>query len=583
MNRLRLLLAGISFLSILIAPTLASADVNDFVITSFDSDQTLSSRDPQGELHIIETIDVNFHDFNHGILRAIPKTYKSHSLQLHVNKITSTSGAPTHYTTYGSNGNTVLKIGDPGRTITGQQEYTIDYTVRNVITFYKDHDELFWDVNGDQWQQPFDSVNVTLHLPSDLKLQRNIICYTGSSGSTSQDCAVGGGPPYLVSTSKPLQPYQTLTYVAGFQKGYFSPHKWYDFILENLAVILKVIIPFALVGGGAFMLWYRKGRDSKGTGIIVPQYDAPEGLKPLATGTLADFTVDTQDVTSTIIDLAIRGYLKIIETKVDRPLLKDKTDYTLHIVNPDFSGLDKNEVTLMNALFSTPQAGETVTISQLKNKLYQTADSVRKSVEADLTDQGYFKRNPLTVGRNMLWLTVALAFFLYFFGRTLGWAIVIGLIAGTIPAYMFGLAMSARTAKGVAAKEHILGLKMYLETAEKDRIAKLQSPKAPYAANAAEPVKTVELYEKLLPYAMVLGVEKQWSRQFENLYTTPPGWYSGGNWSTFNSYYLASSLNEGFGRAVNTAFSPPSSSGGSGFGGGGGAGGGGGGGGGGGW
>src|SRR6185436_564010 len=122
--------------------------------------------DPQGELHIIENIDVDFTAFNHGILRAIPDYYKKHKLELHVNGITSNSGAPTGYTTYGSGGNTVLKIGDAHSTITGKQNYRLDYTIKNVITFYESHDELFWDVNGDQWQQTFNAIWLTIHLPT---------------------------------------------------------------------------------------------------------------------------------------------------------------------------------------------------------------------------------------------------------------------------------------------------------------------------------------------------------------------------------------------------------------------------------
>ncbi len=87
MKRLKLLLIGVSFLSIVAAPGLALADANDFTVTSFVADQTLSRADNQGELHVVERINVDFTDFNHGLLRAIPNNYKGHSLQLHVNKI----------------------------------------------------------------------------------------------------------------------------------------------------------------------------------------------------------------------------------------------------------------------------------------------------------------------------------------------------------------------------------------------------------------------------------------------------------------------------------------------------------------
>jgi uncharacterized membrane protein YgcG len=176
-------------------------------------------------------------------------------------------------------------------------------------------------------------------------------------------------------------------------------------------------------------------------------------------------------------------------------------------------------------------------------------------------------------------LTLAVVVGLFFWA---GAITILGLVVGGLIGIVCWIAMDARTPKGVAAKEHAEGLKLYLNVAEKDRLEKLQGPDAAYAPKSAEPKKTVELFEKLLPYAMVLGVEKQWAEQFKDLYTTPPDWYSG-NWTAFNAAYLASSLNSGIGAAVNTAFSSPSSSSGSGFGGGGFSGGGGGGGGGGGW
>jgi uncharacterized membrane protein len=297
-------------------------------------------------------------------------------------------------------------------------------------------------------------------------------------------------------------------------------------------------------------------------------------------GTIIDFKLDNRDITATIIDLAIRGCVKIIETKKDRTLRKDQLSYNLQLVNADFSQLDANEQLLLKALFTNPTAGALIDIAALKNALYTTAKQLSKNVETNLTDQGYFRGNPLKAGSSIGVLLVAAFLVVFFGGRIIGGWTVAGCVVGGMLAFLCLRAAAARTAKGVAAKEQIMGLKLYLEVAEKDRLQKLQGPDAQYAANAAEPVKTVDLFEKLLPYAMVLGVEQQWARQFQTLYTSPPSWYSG-NWATFNAYYLATSL-DGIGAAVNTAFSAPSSSGGSGFGGGF-AGGGGGGGGGGGW
>ncbi len=588
MNRLKLLLTGISFVGIIAVPGLVAADLNNFTVTSFAADETLSRNDPQGELHIIEHINVNFTDYNHGILRAIPSRYKSHSLQLHVNSISSGSGAPSHYTTYGSNGNTVLKIGDPNQTVTGAQAYTIDYTLHNVISFYNDHDELYWDVNGDQWQQPFQQVFVKVNLPQDLRQNKQPLCYTGSYGGSEQNCTISSVSTNInnaqtiqATTTKPLLANQTLTYVAGFEKGYFQPGHWYDAASEHLSEIIKFLVPVIILGGGSFAYWLSRGRDPKGQGVIIPQYVPPEGLKPMAVGTIIDFKLDNKDITATIIDLAVRGYLKITETKQNRALLKDKLSYKLELIKADLSQLDAHEVMLVKALFSNLAAGAVADVSALKNKLYTTANILNKSIEAELTGAGYFRSDPSKSGKAISISLITVGIAIYFGAHFLGIPLVAGLVAGGLIAWLCLRAMAARTPKGVAAKEQILGLKMYLETAEKDRLEKLQAPDARYAANAGEPVKTVDLFEKLLPYAMALGVEKQWSKQFEGLYTSPPSWYAG-NWSTFNAYYLASSLSDGIGSAVNTAFSEPSSSGSSGFGGGF-AGGGGGGGGGGGW
>lgn len=582
---------------ILAAAPLAHADVNDFTVTSFSADETLSKADPQGELHIVERINVRFTDFNHGILRAIPATYKKHRLLLHVNSVSSTSGAPAMYSTYGQNGNMVVKIGDPGRTITGNQEYTVDYTVKNVITFYNDHDELFWDVNGDQWQQPFDKVNLTLHLPSGIKLDSHLkpLCYTGDFGSKDRSCVMGtdgtaaivagktARDEITVSTTRPLKGYQTLSYVAGFEKGFFQPFTAQDTLGEYGADITVFALSLLLLGGTAGLFWFRHGRDPKGKGVIIPEYGPPEGLGPIEVGTLVDFRTDNKDITAAIIDLAIRRYITVVEEKNDRKLLPDTKTYSLRLENMGMGELNEFERTIMDALFTGTAPGETIDLAEKKYSLSTTASVLRTTVKKSLINRGYFRPSAFklrTFGRCVLCIIGVCIVGVVAAHFQAGLAYGLGTVAGAVLAVIFFVFSAARTELGVTANEQMKGLKLYLNVAEKDRINKLQSPDARYAANVHEPKRTVELFEKLLPYAMILGVEKQWAEQFKNIYRTPPDWYSG-NWSTFSAAYLVSSLNSGVGAQVNTAFASPSSSSGSGFGGG--AGGGGGGGGGGGW
>lgn len=567
----------------------ASADVNDFTVTRFASDQTLTNSDKQGQLHIVERINVAFTDYNHGILRAIPTSYKKHQLQVHVNRVSSDSGAPTLYTTTNENSNLVLKIGDANRTITGRQEYTIDYTVRNVISFYPDHDELYWDVNGNQWQQRFLSVSTTLHLPQGLRLSAATPqCYVGSYGSTDQHCSIAASDNARTLEAKSLRvlsPTETLTTVVGFQKGYFAPSTIIDTLGEYSAGAVAFFVPFILLAVPAGIYWYKRGRDPKNRTTIVPEYEAPDGLKPIEVGTVLDFKTDNSDITATIIDLAIRGYVKIIEENKKRLLLGHKLVYTFELRNADTTGLTTYELTLLQAIFGVGYAaGQQVDATQLPMLAKETT-TIRTQVSDGLVEKGYFRSNPFTLLTTYHGFAIG-ALVILAFGMGVihvGAPAWIGLAAGAAVAFLFLHFVPSRTLKGVEAKRRILGLKLFLQVTETERLKQMQAPNAPYAANAHQPVKTVELFEKLLPYAMVLGVENEWAKQFEKLYTTPPDWYSG-NWTTFNAVYLASSLSGPLSTTVTTAFTPSGNSSSSGFGGGGGfSGGGGGGGGGGGW
>lgn len=582
MKKLYLVLLGLVISLSVLLPATTSANVNDFTVTNFDSDITLTNEDPQGQARIVENISLVYTDFNHGILRAIPSSYKGHPLQLKVNKITSNTGAPTQFTIDKQNGNEVLKIGDPNKTVTGMQQYTIDYTVDNVITFYNDHDEFYWDINGDQWLQNFSLVKATINLPTGLNLRGQPICYTGGYGSKGSNCTVKQGVGKLeVTTNSALFANQTLTTVIGFDKGYFKAPSLKDDIQDKAPDALKLLIPLLLIGGAGFLLWFNKGRDAKGSGTIVPQYEPPKGMKPISVGTLIDFRLDSKDLTATLIDLAVRKYIKIIEVDTKKLLVFGDKDYNLQLINPDFSKLDAYEVQLLAELFPGAQKDSMVSLKDKAHSLYSAKDSIEESAKKSLTQAGYFKKNPKDYPKAAWSILVLVVVGLVYVGSVLGAWLSAGIFAGAVIYVLFYKNMGARTQTGAIAKDHILGLKMYMETAEKDRINKLQSPNAPYAAPGG-PTKTVELYEKLLPYAIALGVEKQWSDKFANLYTAPPDWYQG-NFTSFNAGYLAGSISGGMNGAVGSAFTAPSSSGSSGFGGGGFSGGGGGGGGGGGW
>lgn len=570
---------------VLVVPKLYAQGVQDFVITNFEADYYLANDDKQGRMKIVEDITVNFSGHNHGIERAIPAEYKGNSLRLEVKEVSSRLSTPTQYTTRNENDNLVIRIGDPDRTITGEQHYLITYTVSNVIGFYDDHDELYWDINGDQWQQPFNQVRARIHLPEGLEADSQLKCFAGRFGAVNEEaCSINQeGSTIEASTLYALGSSETLTVVAGFKTGFFAPETTKEKFMDMLPTLLKITLPPLIIGGYAFRRWWRYGRDPKGRGTIIPQYDAPMGLLPAETGMIVDFAADHKDTTATIIDLAIKGYIKIIEEKKDRLILPDKMKYSLELVNNDASKLKDYEKELLTGLFTDFNKGSAVELDALKNKLFTTVAKVHDQINKGLVKGGYFRSDPRKAG-GRLWVVMVLTLLSAGFGGAfLGGAFILGVMLATIMVFIFALVMPARTLKGVEAKEHAEGLKLYMATAEADRIKMMQSPNAPYNMSA-EPKRTVELFEKLLPYAVVFGIEKEWAKEFKDIYSKPPEWYSGSHVSSFNAGYIAGALSSGMGTQMANAFVSPSSSGGSGFGGGGGfSGGGGGGGGGGGW
>jgi uncharacterized membrane protein YgcG len=593
MSKLRRIAAGLSGLVIVALLTLTPAQAHAqstqaFTIKSFNADYYLS-RDSQhiSKMSVTEKIVAEFpaYDQNHGILRAIPLTYQNHDVGLKIDKVVDPGGTKLTYTTDTDNGNMVLKIGDANRYVHGLQEYDITYHMQNVTQKFKDHDELFWDVNGDQWQQPFGRVVANIHVPADLanNLKTDKRCYTGTNGSTVSDCTIitakgDAGALITITTTRSLAVAETLTYVLGFTPDTFVA---YQVPLSQVLWVAAGIIFLGLLPP-AFALWFviRKwrqyGQDAKGRGTIVPQYLPPKDLSVLGSSEVLRQRFVAASISAQILDLAVRHYFKIYEV-TEKKLLKDKTSYTVEMTKTTM-GLKLEEKSVVAMLFGdSPNVGDKVDLSDLSSKLYKKAADLGKSLDTQMANDGYFVRAPQQVFQTYLAWGIALCVLGFIFPPfTLGI-----LLAGAVVLVAARL-MPARTQKGVDTRDYLYGLRDYMKLAEADRIKVLQSPKGELTEkiDVNDTAKLVKLYEKLLPYAMLFGIEREWAKQFADLYhDKQPDWYAGS--SAFNAVYFAGALHN-FSTTSNASFTPPSSSSSSGFSGGG-AGGGGGGGGGGGW
>ena len=583
--RALLVTLSLTILSSMAASGFADASVQDFTVPTFTADYYLS-RDGSHSSHlrIHEHLVARFPetDQNHGILRVIPDEYRMRNLNVQVQSVTDESGKNLPYSKSSENHNIVLKIGEPNRYVHGIQTYNINYSEDNITSNEPNVDTYNWDTNGEQWQQQFGQVTAHVHLPSDLapQLMASLTrCFTGPHGSSAQDCTtstdtVGDGTTTTTFTAtRALEAGETLTFNMSFTPGTFAGyHIPADQLWRLVAlIILGYIIPVLLTLGIVIGRWRKYGRDPKGKGTIIAQYTPPKDLSVLASNAVLQEKFQPKAISAQIIDLAVRHYLKIYEIKHQK-ILNDVVSYEVELIK-DPAGLRPEEQTVLTMLFGlNPVILQRADLTGLKNKLYKAAAELGENVNQKLVVDGFFRSNP---ARAKLPYFIAggalLAVSLLGIPYTLGFSIA-GIILLISANYM-----PARTQAGVDSRDYLLGLKHYMEMAEADRLKELQSPRGGLTekVDISSDTQLVKLYERLLPYAMLLGIEKDWAGEFAELYENAPDWYAGA--SSFNAAYFAGSITNFGSQSVASFSAPSSSSSGGGFSGGGGGGGGGGG------
>jgi hypothetical protein len=444
---------------------------------------------------------------------------------------------------------------------------TLHYRVLDAIRFFADHDELYWNVTGDEWQNAVELVTARIELPEGVT-GLHAIAYTGVFGSHAQDAQVEVGSNYVqIRSTRPLGYRQGLTAVVGFDKGFVQPpsagEQFMRFLRSNLPLFIPVIAFFVML-----WLWWTRGRDPARNAISV-QYEPPDKLTPGECGTLVDNEAAMRDITATLVDLAVKGYMTI-EQKDESHLLglTHSKEYIFHLKKPpgEWDSARSHEQEMLSALFD---AGATpdVKLSDLQNHFYRNLPAIRDRIFNALMSDGYYLHRPDTVKQGYMGVGILIGFLMTAGTRFLsaitgiasGTWVIAGLATGAVIA-IFGWFMSARTIAGARALEKVLGFEEFLGRVEKDQIERLQ--------------KTPELFEKFLPYAMALQVEKKWVQAFSGIAVQPPQWYQGSYGSSFTPYFLMNDLNMMSVHAGSVMASAPRSSGGSGFGGGGGSGGG---------
>jgi uncharacterized membrane protein len=523
--------------------------------------------DEDSSVIVKETIDVAFHQSRHGIYREIPFKYRDEFGKMimtptRVLSVTDESGKVWKYQVKKTGHLVTIRIGDAKRYVKGNQTYVITYEVENAILFFNDHDELYWNVTGNYWKAPIKEASATVSLTTKDK-SKNLMAagYEGSYGS-KEECGVetydNSGKFF---TKRNLNMGEGLTIAFGWDKGLvFPPSSWKKFLWainprENWVFLLP-IFSFLYMASR----WYRKGRDPRVRESVTVMYEPPKfdnkPLTPAEVGTLIDERLDPRDITSTIVGLAVKGYIKIEETKREG-LVFDKTDYDLIKAKDPDTNLGPFEIELMKNLFSDSPRGVRLLVSSLKNRFYTHLPTLKKSLYGELIRKKYFLGSPEKVRNSYIAAGIFILVFACFAFAFLasgfeGKGIIAGILTG-VPVLAFAKFMPAKTRAGASAYVDILGFQEFMNRAEKDRIERMGD---------------MNLFSKFLPYAIALDVADNWAKAFEGIYQDPPDWYvSPVGFRTFSPYAFTHSLNSVTSDLSSAMFSAPRGTGGGGGGG----------------
>ena len=544
-------------LALLLIAAPVSAD-RTLVIQSLDAIINVST---DGSILVEETIVARFTGSWNGIFRTIPVQYRTpqglnYTLRLDIQSVTDAEDRPLKFESSRERHYRKLRIWVPGAT-DATRTVKLRYRVANGLRFFDEHDELYWNVTGDEWEVPIESASAYVRLPDGASGVR-ATAFRGAYGSTEQASVSTGSDGVRVQTSRGLGMREGLTIVVGWNPGVVhrpsAVEKTADVVYSNLPLAIP-----PLVFLGMFRLWRKRGRDPE-LAPITTQYEPPAQMTPAELGTLIDGKPDMRDITASIVDLAVRGYLHIAETETERffGLLSNK-DYTFTLKKPrsDWSALKTHERDLLAAMFT--DSGDSVTLSDLKNKFYKKLPGLREELYGGLVKGGFYTGRPDRV--RLLYIVggivvgVLIGFASGGIMASLGMQPVTGILAGVLSALIiifFGWFMPSRTARGTRELEKVLGFREFLSRVEGDRLERI--------------VKTPAMFEKFLPYAMALGVEDNWAKAFDGIYSQPPSWYSGpGGINTFRPSTLTHNLGVMSTTAAATMASAPRSSGGSGF------------------
>lgn len=530
------LIALLFLCSIFVVPTFAQ-DVTFEHISEFNSEIVIKE---DASIDIVEEIHYVFTDSRRGIIWTYPVDYSVQGFKratsftmndIYYYPVDNPNLKESYYEKTGStNGWVEYRVGQEDVYLLGEYVYVIDYTIKDVgVSYFDDHDEIYLNIIGPGWEVPILHSTATITTPVE---DTDRVCYTGPDGYSTNDCTiVSTDSGMVISTDTMLDSYSAFTLALAFPVGTIEDHTgdiWLQLLIANLGILIPVPVIFIL---------FKKSKKWKNKKItVIPHYDAPEGQDPMLTGYVFLKKYDQKHLTALIIWMAIKGYLSVeregkknyLNKEVEN--VKGEKDYIVKLFDAMFSKKDRVEVSKMPVTFS----------SKIPTTVALVSSKVRSEGYIDKEKEN--KKNMLTILGSMIagfsFFTIMPLLIVYAAVGT-AW----GIIGSGIAMVITGTKIDVRGLEGNKLYYQLLGLKMYINTAEKHRIEFHNDPE-----------KFRGVFETLLPYAIIFGLEKKWAEEFKDLYKdVPPSWYKG-DYNAFSPYLMTrsiSSLSRGV-KAANT-------------------------------
>ncbi len=514
-------------------------------------------------------------DIQRGIVRDFPTRYRDSAGFWHITGFNleslSRNGQPEQFVRESVGNGTRIKAGNADIILdTGYYAYVFEYSTRRQLIFHADKDELYWNVNGNGWVFTADSVSCLVRFPEGASIIEQA-CYTGIQGSTALDCdAVKlSDREILFRNRSRLASYEGLTIAASIGKGVLSPpgqvEKFLAFLRANfgppvMALVLLFLVIFYT------MAWRRHGRDPE-QGTIIPQFEPPPGITPAQAGYIVRQKYDPSLFAATLVDAAVHRDLDILVEK--KGLLFKSLVYSFS--RPEggratpASGMDDRYGMSVRSLYG--QVAERGKYNpQIRSLNTELETTLRKQMQVSRTKdggiRGYFALNRAYGVIGFLVLLAGLitgVFFLAnYYSQKLAVLSLLLFLAALVVQIVFSRIMKAYTPEGRKLTDQILGFRMYLDTAEQQVFQQLTPPE-----------KTLDLFEKYLPYAIALDVENHWAEKFSDIVqkAIESGYqpaYFRGNMAAFSSGFrmsdLSSGISSGLSSTISSASTPPSSS-----------------------